>query len=302
LIKESRGIVPEGTFGERLDRAAALVLGISRGQARRLIDLGGVYLDGRRVHVASRLVREGQQIAACWADPPEPEPPSLAPEALLWRGPGFVAVDKPAGVYSQDARHRSRGTLPDLVARLLVLPDRPVPVHRLDVETSGVILLALDPATTASLSLLFQQGRVRKIYQALVCGGPGQDEGRIDLPLEPDPKRPGCMRVAVGPGGGVPKGEDGRREDGREAVTLWRVLERGDGVTRLELEPLTGRMHQLRVHCAAMGWPVQGDRDYGSALDERVVTSLRLRACVLELPGFGPGEKLLRIETVQADF
>ena len=130
------------------------------------------------------------------------------------------------------------------------LPRPPVLAHRLDRDTSGCLVLGRHRKATASLGLLFKHGKISKTYWAVVEGGPAEDEGTIDMPLgrlnaergwwqKPDP-------------------------EGQTAVTNWKVLGRGDGLAWLALEPVTGRTHQLRVHSAAMGWPIVGDNIYGN--------------------------------------
>jgi tRNA pseudouridine32 synthase/23S rRNA pseudouridine746 synthase len=131
------------------------------------------------------------------------------------------------------------------------LPRMPALAHRLDRDTSGCLVLGRHRKALAALGKLFKNGQIGKTYWAVVEGSPPADEGRIDLPLgrldetrgwwmKPDPK-------------------------GQPAVTTWKVLGRSNGLTWLALEPLTGRTHQLRVHCAEMGWPIVGDNIYGTA-------------------------------------
>jgi tRNA pseudouridine32 synthase/23S rRNA pseudouridine746 synthase len=163
----------------------------------------------------------------------------------------MLVLDKPAGL----AVHRDRGrgggeTLTDhLDALRFGLPRRPEIVHRLDRETSGCLVLGRHPRALARLNALFRDREVDKVYWALVEGGPEQDEGEIALALAPeDPRRGWRMRPDPA---------------GQPALTHWRVLGRG-ATTWLELRPITGRTHQLRVHCAALGWPIMGDSLYGA--------------------------------------
>jgi tRNA pseudouridine32 synthase/23S rRNA pseudouridine746 synthase len=249
MILEQRALVPAELAGERLDRAIAALFGRSRGWARRVAELGGVYLGGSRVRMLSRAVAAGDQLFVCWADPEEPEPAPLLPEAVLHTTHGWVAVNKPAGIHCQAARHRVRGTLPDLAARLLGDANPPEPVHRLDRGTSGVVLLARTAAGRRLLAAQWREETVGKRYVGLVAGVPVEDEGRITLRLGPDSRFPGGMRVAQG-------------NEGQAASTRWRCLARADGYAMLLLEPETGRTHQLRVHCAASGWPILGDTRY----------------------------------------
>jgi tRNA pseudouridine32 synthase/23S rRNA pseudouridine746 synthase len=164
-----------------------------------------------------------------------------------------VVVDKPAGMLSVPGRGPERADC--AWARVLALaPDAQV-VHRLDMATSGLLLFARGAAMQRALSIAFAERRVHKRYQAVVEGGPAADAGEVDLPLIADwPRRP---RQKVDAALGKP------------SLTRWQVLSRELGPqgrrTRLLLEPVTGRSHQLRVHAAASGWPIAGDELYGDA-------------------------------------
>ena len=127
----------------------------------------------------------------------------------------------------------------------------PALAHRLDKDTSGCLVLGRHRKALALLGKLFKNGQIGKTYWAVVEGGPDADEGRIDMPLgKLDENRGWWMKPDP---------------EGKPASTLWKVMGRAGGMTWLALEPLTGRTHQLRVHCAEMGWPILGDNVYGSA-------------------------------------
>ena len=175
-------------------------------------------------------------------------------ERLLYRDALMLVVDKPAGI----AVHRGPkgGTsLADLFGGLRFgLPRNPALAHRLDRDTSGCLVLGRHHKALEKLGLLFKQGRIEKTYWAVVDGGPVDNEGTVDMPLaRRDAARGWWMKVDA---------------NGLPSRTRWRVLGRGESSgsgrrTALVLEPLTGRTHQLRVHCAAMGWPITGDPIYG---------------------------------------
>jgi tRNA pseudouridine32 synthase/23S rRNA pseudouridine746 synthase len=170
---------------------------------------------------------------------------------LLYRDGLMLVLDKPAGM----AVHRGpKGgeSLEDYFGALRFgLPRAPALAHRLDRDTSGCLVLGRHRKALAELGRLFKGGRVGKTYWAVVEGGPEADEGRIDLPLgRLDETRGWWMQHD-------PKGQP--------AATTWKVLGRSPPFAWLALEPLTGRTHQLRVHCAAMGWPIVGDAIYWSA-------------------------------------
>lgn len=169
---------------------------------------------------------------------------------LLYRDALMLVIDKPAGL-AVHADKRGGETLTDhLDALRFGLPRRPEIVHRLDRETSGCLALGRHPRALARLNELFRTSAIDKVYWALVEGEPSTDAGEITLALAPEDPRRG-WRMQPDPAG-------------QEARTVWRVLGRSNGCAWLELEPITGRTHQLRVHCAASGWPIRGDTLYGS--------------------------------------
>jgi tRNA pseudouridine32 synthase/23S rRNA pseudouridine746 synthase len=173
---------------------------------------------------------------------------------VLYRDGLMLVIDKPAGL----AVHRGPkggASLEDHFGALRYgLPRAPALAHRLDRDTSGCLVLGRHRKALAALGRLFKAGRVGKTYWAVVEGGPDAAEGRIELPLgRLDATRGWWMKADA---------------TGQPAVTTWRVLGRSDSTPRftwLALEPLTGRTHQLRVHCAEMGWPIVGDAIYGTA-------------------------------------
>ena len=186
---------------------------------------------------------------------------------LLYRDALMLVIDKPAGL----AVHRGPkggASLEDFFDALRFgLPRPPSLAHRLDRDTSGCLALGRHRKALAELGRLFRSGAVGKTYWAVVEGGPAEDSGHIALALgRKDVTRGWWMKVDP---------------DGQPAVTDWRVLGRGANSTWLALEPLTGRTHQLRVHCAAVGWPIMGDAVYGNA--ERGA-ALQLHARELVVP------------------
>jgi tRNA pseudouridine32 synthase/23S rRNA pseudouridine746 synthase len=171
---------------------------------------------------------------------------------VLYRDGLLLVIDKPAGVAVHRGPKGGASLEDDFAALRYGLPRAPALAHRLDRETSGCLVLGRHRKALAELGRLFKAGRIGKTYWAVVEGGPDEDEGRIDLPLgRLDATRGWWMKADA---------------KGQPATTTWRVLGRSAGqLTWLALEPLTGRTHQLRVHCAAMGWPIVGDAIYGSA-------------------------------------
>jgi tRNA pseudouridine32 synthase / 23S rRNA pseudouridine746 synthase len=170
---------------------------------------------------------------------------------VLYRDGLILVIDKPAG-FAVHRGPKGGSSLEDFFDALRFgLPRAPALAHRLDRDTSGCLVLGRHRKALAHLGLLFKHGRVGKTYWAVVEGGPPADEGRIDLPLgRLDATRGWWMKPDP---------------HGLPAITAWRVLGRSNGLSWLELAPLTGRTHQLRVHCAAMGFAIVGDAIYGAA-------------------------------------
>ncbi|MCB5174686.1 RluA family pseudouridine synthase [Microvirga lenta] len=170
---------------------------------------------------------------------------------LLYRDALMLVIDKPAGLPVHPGPKGGETLTHHLDALRFGLPRKPEAAHRLDKDTSGCLVLGRHPKAIARLNELFKKNEIDKVYWAVVEGGPAGDEGEIDLALAPkSPDRGWWMKVD-------PKGQP--------SLTRWRVLGRGEGLTLLELRPVTGRTHQLRVHCQASGWPILGDPIYGTA-------------------------------------
>jgi tRNA pseudouridine32 synthase / 23S rRNA pseudouridine746 synthase len=174
--------------------------------------------------------------------------PPDTPLRLIHHDSQIVVAEKPAGLLSVPGRGEDRGDC--LIARVRgVFPDVLL-VHRLDLDTSGVMVFALTKAAQGNLGKQFEARTVKKTYVARIWRAMDADAGRVDLPLTVDwPNRP---RQHV------------NHETGRPAVTDWRVIRREAGETRVQLMPLTGRSHQLRVHMAALGHPILGDTLYAT--------------------------------------
>lgn len=254
--------VPAG-FSDRLDRAlASLIDGMSRGDARRLIAAGGVFVDGRRCRVASRTVHGGTRLRV---EPPV-APPATPALVILYEDADCMAIDKPAGMPSCPTRQAAHGTAIEVLRAVLRQRTPPADrlwlVHRLDHDTSGVLLFARTRTAAGVLNTAFRDGHVDKEYVAWVDGIVAADSGTVDAPLR-----------QVGHGVVV-------RPDGRQALTRWDVLRRDLRRTLVRLLPATGRMHQLRVHMQSIGHPIAGDRRYGGTPAPRLMlhaSRLRLR-------------------------
>ncbi len=179
----------------------------------------------------------------------------------------LLLVNKPAGLLSVPGKAAEHADC--LESRVRDAYPQALLVHRLDMDTSGIMVFAMNPKAQRHLGLQFERRHVAKTYVADVWGQVDGDKGKVDLPLITDwPNRPLQMVC---------------HERGRHALTRWQVVSRHDGWTRLHLFPHTGRSHQLRVHMRALGHPIMGDRFYatGTALAAR--DRLALHACALEL-------------------
>jgi len=196
---------------------------------------------------------------------------------LLYRDGLMLVLNKPAGIAVHKGPKGGASLEDDFDALRFGLPRKPALAHRLDRETAGCLVLGRHHKALEKLGLLFKQGKIEKTYWAIVEGGPQEARGLIDLPLgRLDATRGWWMKVDA---------------EGAPAQTRWTIAGRGewDGrpVTWLELEPLTGRTHQLRVHCAAQGWPIVGDSVYGGAArrgDPEAAPSLQLLARRVGVP------------------
>jgi len=249
-----------GDAGKRLDHfLQERLANYSRSRIQAWIKEGRVLVNGN-VAKAAHLLRAGESIDASPMElPPLEAAPEDLPVEVLYEDGSVIAIDKPAGLTVHAGAGARSGTLVNrLVHRFQSLSQvggalRPGIVHRLDKETSGVLLVARTDAAHRHLAAQFAARTVEKIYLALVRGSVRGESGRITKPIARDPVRRIRMTAKV--------------SRGRSALTEYRVLERYDGFTLLEIRLGTGRTHQIRVHMADMGHPVAGDRLYGPAKD-----------------------------------
>ena len=260
--------IPGALSGERVDRVVALLSGRTRAQVAKIIAAGGVRVSGVTVAAGSRRVQAGElletdlelleEVARKKA---QPASPGEVVFGVVYEDADVIVVDKPPGlVVHPDAAHESGTLASGLVAmypELALLPelgfgesDRPGIVHRLDKDTSGLLVVARSPEAYGSLTAQLAARSMRRTYLALACGALEADAGVVDAPIGRSLRHPTRMAVAVG---------------GRAARTHYRVLSRYSvplEATYLEMRLETGRTHQIRVHLAAIGHPVVGDARY----------------------------------------
>jgi 23S rRNA pseudouridine1911/1915/1917 synthase len=260
-------VIPSQWTGQRLDRALAELLSCSRSHVKMLIDHDCVRVSGM-VPKAGYVLRAGDQIEVL----PFGEPPAAAvaqdiPLDVLYEDEFLAAINKPAGMVVHPAPGQWSGTVVNaLLARWGwdTQPGsfRPGIVHRLDKDTSGVLLIAKDVKTQEALARQFKERQVRKTYMAVVWGRPVPSVGTISLPIGRHPVDRKKMAV--------------RAHSGRVAVSHYRVVGGTAEFALVQLGLETGRTHQLRVHLAAIGHPIVGDRVYGArSLSRHVPPAVR---------------------------
>ena len=242
---------------------------MSSGLVNRLKWQNRILVNGKTEH-NDFSVRPGDVITALLEEP-EPEYPAQdGPLTVLYEDDHILVVDKPAGMLIHPSRSQLTGTLANFVQGYYQKTGQHCafhPITRLDRDTFGIVLLAKNPHIHSRL----QTVPIRKVYHALVFGGPEADSGIIDAPIARKPL-PSLLREI--------------RPDGKPSLTEFRVLERRSELCKLELCPVTGRTHQLRLHCAHMGYPILGDPQYATEASRSLSQSLGLstqRLCAKEL-------------------
>ena len=269
--------------GERLDIALVRKLpDFSRSQIRRLVNQGNVTLDGTVPRKVGQTLRGNEMVTVCVPRPtPASDEPEPIPLDIVYEDDDLIVIDKPSGMVVHPARGHSNGTLVNAV--LAHVPSiqgvggnqRPGIVHRLDKDTSGLIVVAKNDKAHRFLQEQFRERTVEKRYQALVCGTPPSPVGRVEAGIGRDGKHRKRMAVFA---------SDNKK--GRAATSVYRTIQTFRGFTLLDVRPLTGRTHQVRVHMAFLGCPLAGDTLYGGRRSSKALASLRrqfLHASVLKL-------------------
>lgn len=262
-------IVTGDKVGERLDLVLSSTGLVSQREGRKLIQQGSVWVDGKRVKAVGRRLGGGERVVVYLplSSSPVPRggeraapgeaavtPPGEAPHELevLHKDREICAIHKPAGLASAPTPRRDQGVATSILARQLRLSAPPIPIHRLDRDTSGVMVMALNRAAAARYTELQMSGVVERRYTAVGSGAVAPSRGRWEWPLARDRRRRDRWQV------------DPQR--GKRAVTLYEMgdpLERFPSLFFYRLQLVTGRTHQIRVHMAKAGVPVVGDPWYG---------------------------------------
>lgn len=254
MVKKMKIIVNNEIEGERLDKAAALKSGISRGLIQDMINDGHVLVNGKG-EKNKYILKLNDVIEII-----KREPKSLELEAkdlnieIVYEDDDVAVVYKPEGIVVHPANGNNEGTLVNGLLYEMDINDtindvkRPGIVHRIDKDTSGLLMIAKNDLALKSLSAQLKEHSCNRLYVALVYGEIAENKGRIDAPIGRDPLDRKKMAVVAG---------------GKEAVTNFRVLERFKGFTLIECKLETGRTHQIRVHMKYIGHPLVGDKVYG---------------------------------------
>ena len=271
MSSETLSPIPPEAAGIRLDRFLSDHLGLPRNQIQQWIRADRVLIDGKPAkgshHLTTGESLQWLPLVRDNAAEMTPEPGDLS---ILHEDEELVVLDKPAGLTVHPGAGRMAGTLAHrLLARYPEMaavggPGRPGIVHRLDKDTSGIMVVARTPAAYQPLSTAFAERQVDKRYLAIVYGRPKSNEGSITKPIARHPQRRKEMSVVGG---------------GRPATTGYQILESAEGISVLEIHLATGRTHQIRVHLKSLGHPLVGDPTYGEArwkgLPKRIQKPLR---------------------------
>jgi 23S rRNA pseudouridine1911/1915/1917 synthase len=268
--------VTEKYQGRRLDQFLSETnLNLSRSQAKKLIEAGNVLLNQNPAKPSAHL-KASDKVSGTF---PQLRPLSVEPESLplniLYEDSSMIVIDKPPGMVVHPAYGNPSGTLVN--ALLYHCKDlggingvlRPGIVHRLDKDTSGVIVVAKDDEAYRQLTKQFKNRTVEKVYWAIVHGEFRQEQGLIDSPIGRHPRERKRMST--------------RTRKGRTAITRWKVMDRLDGFTLLEIFPQTGRTHQIRVHLSSTGHPLLGDPLYGRKGRAGAIHDPLLKECVKKM-------------------
>jgi len=248
--------------GLRLDDAAkAIFPQLSKTQIRRIIDLGGCAVNQTMVRVASREVRQGDEIIIGVMEPERFVDVSLVKDELLYEDSNYLALNKASGINSQRTPYQLKGTAEYAVTMYLKEQGSSEParvIHRLDRGTSGVMFFPKNKAAATYISAELKASRVEKVYWAIVAELPEENEWTVDAPI-----------------GKLNKFRYGVMLPGKPSVTNFRVISTAGKYALIESRPVTGRTHQIRVHLTHCGLPIVGDAPYGGVPAKRMLLHCR---------------------------
>lgn len=240
---------PDQSEASRLDKFLIENLPMAKARIHQAIDEGGVYVNKKRCKDGTRQLCGNETVRIITLDDEILIP--FSADQIVWQHAPFLLIHKKSGQYSQEALHRSSGTLPEEISKYLKLTDREAdnlrPVHRLDRGTSGLLLFCSDPRQLQQIQNLWQS-HVKKRYLAVVSPAPEWDRKRITLPIGKRRDRQGRYHID---------------NKGRPCDTEAEVIQREGEKALLLLTPHTGRTHQLRIHLSHLGCPIIGDNRYG---------------------------------------
>jgi 23S rRNA pseudouridine1911/1915/1917 synthase len=260
-----KGVAGTEQSGVRLDDGAkTLFPQLSKGEIRRIIDWGGCAVNEVMVRVASRSLRQGDEIILGVMEPERCVEFTYAAADMLYEDLEYLAVNKEAGVNSQRTPYQLKGTVEyavEMYLKSLRVAEPARVIHRLDRGTSGVMFFPKSKRAATHISAMLKGGKVEKVYWALIPGSPDEEAWTVDAPI-----------------GKLSKFRYGVTLPGKPAKTDFKVLASGKAATLLECRPLTGRTHQIRVHLTHCGLPIIGDVSYGAQHAARIMLHCRAMA------------------------
>ncbi len=278
-------VFPVDSEPARLDLVVGVMEGLTRSMARRLIEAGQVTVDGTKEKPSLKL-RGGEKVVVT-IPPPVPAEPAAEtiPLEILYEDSDLVVVNKPAGMVVHPGAGNASGTLVNaLLGHCHDLSGiggelRPGIVHRIDKDTTGLLVVAKNDPAHRSLSQQFKDHTIKRVYLALVFGSPKADKGRIESAIGRHPVDRKRM--------------SGTARRGKKAVTHWQAVSRYLGVTLMRLKLETGRTHQIRVHLCEAGHPLVGDTVYGGSGRLATIQDTQLRELIK-----GMGRQALHAKTL----
>lgn len=279
--------VEEAESGTRLDQAlSGHADWLSRSATQNAVKNGAVRVNGQAVTRPSTLLKPEDEVEAFLPEPGEYSDVPVAadvPVSVIFEDDHLLIVDKPSGITVHPGPGHKDDTLVNGLLKLypeialVGQPDRPGVVHRLDLDTSGLLLFARTPEAYTSVGKAMRERAIKRTYTALVHGHVTPETGTVDAPIGRDPANRRRQAIV---------------DSGREARTHYRTVERLETATLLEVELDTGRMHQIRVHMAAIGFPVLGDPTYGRSPNISGLTRQFLHASKLRFAHPITGEQM----------